>query len=160
MKIRKCNWCGIPFQRHPKDSQKQWSRRKYCSKECANRSLAVARTVTMEDRFWKFVVKRKNGCWSWKGSTDRHGYGKMSTRKEETQIKAHRLSWEIHFGGIPTGLVVCHACDNPNCVNPNHLLLGTQTANIVDMSHKGRMHENSLKNLRPGSPGVIGAHKW
>lgn len=99
-----------------------------------------SRTVSISDRFWKFVEKRKSGCWTWKGCTDKKGYGRISSRRGLPPKKAYRLSWEIHFGEIPKGLEVCHACDNPSCVNPNHLMIGTHQANMMDAHRKNRIN--------------------
>jgi HNH endonuclease len=77
-----------------------------------------------------------NGCWDWNGKPTRVGYGRISIKTKNFQ--AHRFSWEIHCGSIPTGCCICHRCDRPICVNPEHLFLGTPLDNTRDMITKGR----------------------
>jgi hypothetical protein len=79
---------------------------------------------------------RRNGCLEWRGARDKDGYGLI--RVEGTLRRLPRVVWELHFGPIPAGLMVCHSCDNPTCADIDHLLLGTQRANIQDMLAKGR----------------------
>ena len=87
-------------------------------------------------RFWANVQKT-NGCWEWTGGKHAPGYGRLFVATKE--MRAHRFSWLIHNGRIPDGLFVCHKCDNPNCVNPEHLFLGTHQDNMDDMVAKGRV---------------------
>ena len=92
---------------------------------------------TLEERFWSFVKKTK-GCWNWTGNKWK-GYGMISAWNPKPRLlKAHRLSYELHKGQVPKGLCVLHSCDNPSCVNPKHLFLGTQLDNLQDMREKGR----------------------
>jgi hypothetical protein len=86
------------------------------------------------ERFWRFVEKG-DGCWEWTGSSVPYGYGSFGA---DGTKRAHRISWEIHFGPIPNGLCVLHHCDNPPCVNPAHLFLGTRQDNSDDKMAKGR----------------------
>lgn len=94
--------------------------------------------LTPEIRFWLKVKKLKklNGCWIWKACRDKNGYGKMTVNTKDE--RAHRFSWKIHFGEIPEKYFVCHKCDNPSCVNPGHLFIGTARDNNRDMIIKKR----------------------
>ena len=85
----------------------------------------------MEDRFFDKVIK-KPGCWAWGGHINEHGYGRMLSSEPRTLILAHRASWVIHCGPIPSGLLVLHRCDNPGCTKPSHLYIGTQSDNMRD----------------------------
>ena len=106
-----------------------------------NRGLAPAPVIARPprgDRFWAKVSKT-DGCWLWRASVDRWGYGQIgSSGKPRTMLKAHRVSWEFAYGAIPDGLSVLHRCDTPACVRPEHLFLGTQQDNVADMNAKGR----------------------
>src|SRR3954467_3950831 len=87
----------------------------------------------------KFVVNQQTRCWEWTSTKIKYGYGRMNIGGRKFKwILAHRLSWELHFGEIPDGTLVCHRCDNPCCVNPNHLFLGTHMDNCQDKIRKGR----------------------
>ena len=90
------------------------------------------------DRFLSKVDKG-DGCWIWRGSLNsgwRGAYGRL--RFKGRTALAHRVSWELHFGPIPEKAEVCHSCDNPSCVRPDHLFLGTHADNMGDMMKKGR----------------------
>jgi hypothetical protein len=96
-----------------------------------------------EERFWRRVQKT-DGCWLWTGGTYSGGYGFMrgARGRNAQNVSAHRFSYELHKGKIPKGLVVMHSCDNPACVNPNHLSVGTHKENYEDMIAKGRGADN------------------
>jgi hypothetical protein len=83
-----------------------------------------------------FLPEPNSGCWIWIGGLYQSGYG--SFKVDRASKRAHRFSWELHNGTIPTGMVVCHKCDTPSCVNPDHLFIGSQRDNIADMIRKDR----------------------
>lgn len=83
----------------------------------------------------KFTKGTPEECWNWTDSL-RRGYGKMKVGY--TNYRAHRIAYSVYKGEIPEGMYVCHSCDNPSCVNPNHLWLGTHDDNMKDKAKKGR----------------------
>lgn len=103
---------------------------------------------TDENLFKRFMkhVQITEGCWPWKGCTLRGGYGRFDT--EGRHLRAHRVAYLTFRGPIPGGTLVCHSCDNPPCVNPAHLWLGTNHENILDALAKGR-HKNRVNLPRP-----------
>lgn len=112
------------------------------------------------DRFWSFVTKG-DGCWVWSGSKNPKGYGQIQKGRRGAGMRpllSHRVSWEIHFGSIPNGMKVLHHCDNPSCVRPDHLFLGTDADNTADMIKKerGSWQKNAPGTFKKESRELIG----
>lgn len=97
-----------------------------------------------ENNYSRFIRKchaTPSGCWDWLASKDIKGYGCFNLKQEDNSfhsIRAHRASWLFYRGTIPDELQVLHSCDNPSCVNPDHLFLGTNLDNVKDKVSKGR----------------------
>lgn len=90
------------------------------------------------------------GCWLWSGAMRKNGYGSISYRNKT--IPAHRFSYAAFVAPIPVGLHVCHRCDNPSCVNPDHLFVGTRSDNMIDCSKKGRHRYSGRDRCKHGHP--------
>ena len=100
----------------------------------------------VSERFWpKVNIQASDECWEWQAQIITSGYG-MFTVSPGNQTTAHRIAYELTFGPIPEGMLVCHHCDNRTCVNPFHLFVGTHKDNYWDMVKKGR-------RSAPGTPG-------
>lgn len=88
-------------------------------------------------RFWLKTSREPNGCILWTGSLRPDGYGQFTVNGKR-RTSAHRYAFEMAYGPVPSGLNVCHRCDRPTCVNPQHLFADTQKANCLDAVAKGR----------------------
>lgn len=132
----------------------------YRMKNYGNPTLVAIKQLhgmTPEERFWARVNKT-DSCWLWIGgktkSRSKEEYGVITFHAPNGQKKkhamAHRYSWEIHNGPIPEGMLVCHKCDNPPCVNPDHLFLGTILDNNIDKLEKGRHRWGNMRGVEHG----------
>jgi len=93
----------------------------------------------LTERFWS-KVNKTNGCWLWTAAQNRAGYGVLN--RDGIATLAHRISYEFQHGPISGGLHVCHHCDTPACVRPDHLFLGTDATNAADRDAKRRHHRH------------------
>ena len=123
---RPCQHCGAMFLRMVTEIQK--NNLAFCGKKCSG----AFRSRKAKADFWRNVKFSKRGCWEWTGAKNACGYGIVKGGL------AHRVAWGVEVGPIPSGMNVCHRCDNPACVTIDHMFLGTHIDNMYDMLAKGR----------------------
>lgn len=130
----------ILLKKYEIDSGMKNTKRKFCGVKCSSKSMKLVRNLkTPIQRFEdKFKKDDKNKCWNWTAYKTKLGYGSFSLDGTSKITWAHRASYILYVGEIPDGMFVCHKCDNPSCVNPNHLYIGTPKQNSRDRDLRGR----------------------
>lgn len=136
-----CERCFKPFRVWPYILK--MGRGRFCSKLCFDGAQTGQQNARrpLADRFWEKVDKRgPDECWLWTGSRNRDGYGSIGRGGGDGFVaQATHVAWEVWNGApFPPGMLACHTCDNPPCVNPAHLFVGTKSDNATDMARKGR----------------------
>lgn len=111
--------------------------------------IALLKGTPAKQRF-ALQVEVGDGCWTWLGSRTQQGYGRLMI--ETKVVAAHCAAWRMFRGPIPIGMYVCHHCDNPSCVKPSHLFLGTPKDNIQDCALKGRLPRSGAIVCPRGHP--------
>ena len=147
-----CAICAKPFDRGYSMNAKRAANNQFCSPACRATHAANESAADMPERFWSFVGRRgEKECWLWNGSLNANGYGQFTwvTAGKRTHI-ATRIAYRLVNGEIPPKMFVCHSCDNPRCVNPAHLWLGTAKDNMQDASKKGRIRSGGLRGEAHG----------
>lgn len=127
-----CARCGTEFYVRPSQTNRG---RKYCGMSCRDSAYTG---VDSPERFWSYVAK-SDGCWEWTGKIGKNGYGVFFANVKA--YPAHRKSWQMANGPIPSGMHICHHCDNKKCVRPDHLFVGTHADNMRDAWAKGIIHK-------------------
>lgn len=135
-----CLTCGEMFR--PRPSQLRKGEGKYCKLACRPQSHRGPKRTPREAL--DEGTARGPDCWLWTGLVSSKGYGKVTVG---AAVYAHRLAYELAHGPIPAGMFVCHRCDNPRCVKPAHLFLGTLEDNVADMVAKGRQARGSRNHI-------------
>jgi hypothetical protein len=148
---RACEQCRVEFLAPHYEINRGNGR--FCSRRCA---VKCSKAATPVSDVWRHVAKIDDAtsCWEWTGARGTHGYGQIRTIENRSRA-THRLFWEMTYGPIPHGLWVLHRCDNPPCVRPDHLFLGTPQDNHRDMVSKGRVARGTMKPNVKLSPAQI-----
>lgn len=142
-----CPQCGGMFylRDRPWQSFGKFQKRKFCSVLCADKARGASTTSEgfNHHAFWERTVQASSGCIEWTGRLLPKGYGRLIVNRRS--VRAHRVAYEITRGPIPDGMMVLHSCDNPRCVNPDHLRTGTAADNWADVIARNRRSPNQMR---------------
>lgn len=142
-----CLHCGKMFFLRDRAFQSlgRFQKRKYCSPTCANMALGAFATSKGIDAeaFWRRTVATVNGCLEWTGRKTAKGYGQVVVARRD--VRAHRFAYALVNGPVPAGMMVLHSCDNPSCVNPDHLRVGTAKDNWRNAIERNRLAPGQLR---------------
>jgi len=133
-----CGHCGEVFSRDRRSTWAYWEKAKYCGQACAglaNRARWATKRVGKAEKFSEWV-DRSGDCWVWTGAKDGDGYGVFNYGRKT--YRAPRVALELDGRPVPDGTMAFHHCDNPACVRPTHLYIGTPQQNVDDMMRRGR----------------------
>lgn len=134
---KQCDHCGATYYRDKRNTWKYWRKARFCSRNCFgafDAARKIRERLPKEQDFTRWFSKSQ-GCWEWQGALDKDGYGIFSYAGKVQRAARFALALD---GRDPKRKFACHTCDNPSCVNPSHLFVGSHEENMADMVAKGR----------------------
>lgn len=149
-----CAYCSRLFRRDVRYSRRYWERQKFCSQRCTGLANSERPRPSISQMLEKYTVKT-DCCWIWTGTKDKDGYGLFGHGRR--QLRAHVAALAVDGRPVPKGFYGCHTCDNPSCVNPAHLYVGTPTQNAQDAVRRGRLRPGRKAKLTPDKVRAIRA---
>jgi hypothetical protein len=135
-----CKLCMRQFQARQSDRLR--GLHIFCSRMCSNKYHGINKPTIRQAFDARYIPVPFSGCWLWTGDLGRNGYARFNNHL------ANRIAWSLFRGAIPKGMCVCHRCDVRQCVNPEHLFLGTHAENMRDMGDKGRARTPQVRGER------------
>jgi hypothetical protein len=143
-----CTQCGAIYSRgtgRKRTNAEQWTKSRFCSLRCCGAALrqrAVVDDLRLREIF-DSLIEKTEGCWLWRGTTDDRGYGLLGANGKN--YRASHLALQFDGRPVPKGMMGCHHCDNPPCVRPGHLYVGTAQNNVDDRERRGRALTGELR---------------